>query len=57
MFVQVSKSKVEDIQLGENLGEDAEMAPAISIQNDHEAEDLDANVNGNKAKANDNDLA
>ena len=56
-IVQVSESEVEDIQLGEDLGEEVESAPAISYQNDYETEDHDVDVNANEAEANDNDLA
>ncbi|WP_375449238.1 hypothetical protein [uncultured Nostoc sp.] len=46
-----------DIQLGKDLGEEIELVPAISYQNDYKTEDLDVNINANEAEANDNDLA
>ena len=56
-IVQVPESEAKDIQLGEDLEEEVESAPAILHQNNHEAEDLDANVNADEAEAKDNDLA
>ena len=57
MIVQIPESEAEDIRLGENLEEEVESAPAISHQNDCEAEDLDADVNADEAEAKYNDLA
>ena len=56
-IVQASESEAEDIQLGEDLEEEVELAPAISHQNNHEAENLDANVNADEDETKDNDLA
>ena len=43
--------------MGEDLEEKVESAPVISYQNEHEAENLDVDVNIDKNKANDNDFA
>ena len=50
-IVQVSESKVEDLQLGEELREEVELVPAISHQNNHEAEDLDTDINTDETEA------
>ena len=56
-LVQVSKSEAEDIYLGGDLENKVELAPAILHQNNHEAEDFDADVETDKAEAKDNNLA
>ena len=56
-IVKVLKLEAEDIQLGEDLEEEVESGPAILHQNNHEAENLDTNVNADEAEAKDNDLA
>lgn len=48
--------EVENIQLGEDLKKEGESASAILHQNDYKAENLDANINVNKAKAKHNDF-
>ena len=55
-IIQVSKLEIEDIQLGEDLEKEVELAPAISYQNGHKAKNLDIDINTNEAKAKDNDL-
>ena len=50
MLVQVLKSKAEDIYLGEDLKNEVKLTLAILHQKNHKAEDLDANINGDKAE-------
>lgn len=56
-IVQIPKSKVEYIQLGEDIKEEVESMVVISHQNNHKDKNLDANVNIDKTETKDNDLA
>lgn len=55
-IVQVFESKVENIQLGENLEKEVESALAILYKNNYKAKDFNVNVNLDKAKANEKKL-
>ena len=56
-LMQVPELEIEDIYLGRDLENKVELAPAISHQNNHKAEDFDADVDADKAEAKNNDLA
>lgn len=56
-IVQISELEAEDIQLGEDIEEKIESAPKLSHQNNHIAEDFDANINADKVKVKSNDFA
>ena len=56
-IIYIFKSEAEDIQLGKDLEEEVELTPAILHQNNHNTKNLDANINADKAKVKDNDLA
>lgn len=56
-IIQVFKLEVKDIQLDKNLKEELELVLVISYQNNNKTEYFDVNVNTDKAKINQNNLA
>ena len=56
-ILKVSKLEIKDIQLDEDLEKEVKLAPPILHQNNHEAENLDADVNVDEDKAKENNLA
>ena len=55
--MQIPKSEAKDIYLSGDLENKVELPLAILQQNNHKAEDLDADNDADKAEAKDNDLA
>ena len=55
-ILQVFKSKVKDIQLGEDLRKEVESVSAILYQNNYKAKDFDVDNNVDKAEANENEF-
>lgn len=49
--------KVKDIQLNKNLKKEVKLAPRISYQNNPKVDNIDVDVNTDKANINKNDFA